>query len=167
VKRPVLRPVGLLSIALALAGLPWAPGRAQRADVPRPNRDGDVLSTILAGQRGAYPQRQWLVVERDPAGLNCRDPQGRVMAVLAYGSVVDSDLIGGSAEAIVSLAGRPWLGLLAEPFDLQKDLRPRELRHRPLACRVRANASVVAPINPDTLQPVRREAGMQNLGGLR
>ena len=75
-------------VALITALVPWSSAGAQIADVPLANADGDFLSTRLPGNRTAYPQRQWLVVERDPAGLNCRDERGQVVAVLAYGSVV-------------------------------------------------------------------------------
>jgi hypothetical protein len=146
-------------VALITALLPWSSAGAQIADVPLANADGDFLSTRLPGNRTAYPQRQWLVVERDPAGLNCRDERGQVVAVLAYGSVVDSDLKGDGTEAIVVIAGRPWLRLLAHPFDLRQDLRPQGLQVHPVACRVRAQAAFLAPLNPDTVQPAGVQAG--------
>ena len=155
----MLRPSYLPLIALATALLPWSSARAQIADVPLANANGDFISSRLPGNRSAYPQRQWLVVERDPAGLNCRDQGGQVLALLAYGAVVDSDLKGDGTEAIVVMAGRPWLQLLAHPFDLRQDLRPQGQRLYPVACRVRAHAALLAPINPDTLQPVAERAG--------
>lgn len=145
---------GLLLLALvASVGLASISARAQMADVPLANRAGDFFSTRLPGHRSAYAQRQWLVVARDPAGLNCRNQRGQVVAVLAYGAVVDSDLNAEATEAILVVAGRPWLRLLAHPFDLRQDLRPQALRDRPVACRVRANAALVAPLNPETLAP--------------
>jgi len=82
-----------------------------------------------------------------------------VVAALAYGSVVDSDLKGDGIEAIVIMGGRPWLRLLAHPFDLRQDLRPQGQQIHPVACRVRAQAAFLAPVNPDTLQPVGEQAG--------
>jgi hypothetical protein len=121
--------------------------------VPRANSQGDFLSTRLQGNRGVYSQRQWLVVTTDSDGLNCRDAQGRVLAALAYGAVVDSDLSAPGGEAIVAVSGRPWLRLIAHPFDLRRDWRPPDQRLRPVACRVRAHTAYVAPLNPDTLDP--------------
>ena len=155
----MLRPPWLPLIALATALLPWGSVRAQIADVPLANANGDFLSSRLPGNRTAYPQRQWLVVDRDPAGLNCRDSRGQVLASLSYGAVVDSDLKGDGTEAIVVIAGRPWLQLLAHPFDLRQDLRPQGQRLRPVACRVQANAALIAPLNPDTLAPVAEQTG--------
>jgi hypothetical protein len=155
----MLRPSYLPLVALATALLPWTSAGAQIADVPPANANGDFISSRLPGSRSAYPQRQWLVVERDPAGLNCRDQRGQVVASLAYGAVVDSDLKGDGTEAIVVMAGRPWLQLLAHPFDLQQDLRPQGQRLQPVACRVRANGAYLAPLNPDSLQPVGQQAG--------
>jgi len=88
----MLRLPCLSLVALATALLPWTSVRAQIADVPLANANGDFISSRLPGNRTAYPQRQWLVVDRDPAGLNCRDERGQVVALLAYGAVVDSDL---------------------------------------------------------------------------
>jgi len=155
----MLRPPYLPLVALATALLPWTSAGAQIADVPLANANGDFLSTRLPGNRTAYPQRQWVVVERDPAGLNCRDERGQVVALLAYGAVVDSDLKGDGTEAIVVMAGRPWLRLLAHPFDLRQDLRPQAQRVHLVSCRVRANAAYLAPLNPDTLQPLGEQGG--------
>jgi hypothetical protein len=155
----MFRPSYLPLVALVTALLSWTSARAQIAAVPLANANGDFLSTRLPGNRSAYPQRQWVVVERDPAGLNCRDERGQVVALLAYGAVVDSDLKGDGTEAIVVMAGRPWLQLRAHPFDLRQDLRPQGQRVLPVACRVRAHAAFLAPLNPDTLQPVGEQAG--------
>lgn len=150
----VIRPVTAARLCLAALALAGASAWAQRADVALPNRWGDFASTRIQGNRGFYPQRQWLIIARDPAGLNCRDAQGRVVAVLAYGSVVDSDLPAEShGEGIVLVAGRPWLGLSVDRFDLHQDLRPPERRNRPLSCRVRAHTNLIAPLNPDTFSP--------------
>ena len=87
--------------------LPWliigSPGRsalAQIADVPLPNPAGEFVSTRVAGHRGPYPQRQWLVVARPPQGLNCLERNGTVVARLAYGAVVDTALPAGTLEEI-------------------------------------------------------------------
>lgn len=155
----MLRPLLALLVALTSGGLCFSAALAQVADVTNANGDGDFLTTRIAGHRGPYPQRQWVVVDQDPGGLNCWDAKGHVVATLAYGAVVDSDLQGDDGEAILIVAGRPWLRLIAHPFDLRKDLRPEVLRLGPLVCRVRANAGYVAPLNPDTLDPVRDPAG--------
>lgn len=144
-----LLPAFLLSLAnLALAGgSVWA----QRADVAIADRWGDFISTRIQGNRGFYSQRQWLIITQDPDGLNCRDQLGQVIAVLAYGSVVDSDLAQGSdGEGIILVAGRPWLRLSVNRLDLHQDLRPPLQRNRTLTCRVRAHSNFVAPLNPDT-----------------
>jgi hypothetical protein len=155
----MLRPLLALLVALPSVGLSFSAALAQVADVAHANGEGDFLTTRIAGHRGAYPQRQWLVVDQDPGGLNCWDAKGHVVATLAYGAVVDSDLQGDDGEAILIVAGRPWLRLIAHPFDLRRDLRPEILHLGPLVCRVRANASYVAPLNPDTLDPVRDPGG--------
>ncbi len=144
-----LLPALLLSLAnLALAG---GSVLAQRADVAIANRWGDFLSTRIQGNRDFYSQRQWLIITQEPDGLNCRDERGQVIAVLAYGSVVDSDLAPGSdGEGIILVAGRPWLRLSVDRLDLHLDLRPPAQRNRPLTCRVRAHSNFVAPLNPDT-----------------
>ena len=153
-----VRPLARLVACFASAVLPWGSARAQLADVPPANRQGDFYSTRLQGHRDVYSQRQWLVVTRDPEGLNCRDPQGRVVAVLAYGSVVDSDLSKAGGEGIVRVTGHPWLRLIVHPFDLLRDWRPPQEQNRVLACQVRANAAYVAPLNPDTLTPAEMPA---------
>ena len=155
----MLRPLLALLVGLTSGGLCFPAALAQVADVVKANGDGDFLTTRIAGNRGPYSQRQWLVVDQDPAGLNCWDTKGHVAATLAYGAVIDSDLQGDDGEAIRIVAGRPWLRLIAHPFDLRKDLRPEVLRLGPLVCMVRANAGYVAPLNPDTLDPVRDPAG--------
>jgi hypothetical protein len=155
----MLRPLLALLVALTSGGLCCSAARAQVADVVQANRDGDFLTTRIAGHRGFYPQRQWLVVDQDPDGLNCWDAQGRVVATLAYGAVVDSDPQGNDGEAILIVAERPWLRLIAHPFDLRKDLRPEALHLGLVSCKVRANAGYVAPLNPDTLDPVGAPGG--------
>jgi hypothetical protein len=157
--RLMRRPSYLPLVVLATALLPWTSAGAQIAAVPLATANGDFVSSRLPGNRNAYPQRQWLVVDRDPAGLNCRDDRGQVVALLAYGAVVDSDLKGDGTEAIVVMAGRPWLRLLAHPFDLRQDLRPQGQRLLPVACRVQANAAFIAPLNPDTVQPLGEQGG--------
>jgi hypothetical protein len=155
----MLRSLLALLVGLTSGGLCIPAALAQVSDVVQANRDGEFLTTRIAGNRGPYSQRQWLVVDQDPAGLNCWDTKGYVAATLAYGAVIDSDLQGDDGEAIRIVAGRPWLRLIAHPFDLRKDLRPEVLRLGPLVCVVRANAGYVAPLNPDTLDPVRGPAG--------
>ena len=90
---------------------------------------------------------------RDPQGLNCHERKGTVAARLAYGAVVDTALPAGTLEGVEAIADSAWLWLRVQPEDLRQDLRSRELRLRPLICRVRARAEFVAPINPDTFTP--------------
>ncbi len=79
---------GLASLLLAVTVLSQPLARAQVADVVRPDARGDYRSIRIAGPRGSTPQRFWLVVDRDPRGLLCRDRQGRAWIALRYGSVV-------------------------------------------------------------------------------
>jgi hypothetical protein len=79
VKRSLICLIGVpCSISFALVA------QAQSGDVIRPGSDGDFRSIEIPGNRGSYPQRFWLVVDRDPRGLWCRDRQGRPSGDLAH-----------------------------------------------------------------------------------
>ena len=71
--------------------------QAQMTDVPEFDPNGDFYSARVRGNRGYYAHRQWLVVEADEAGLNCRNSNGTVVLTLAYGAIVDSVFDGGEA----------------------------------------------------------------------
>ena len=119
--------------------------QAQMADVPRFNADGDFPSARVQGNRGTYPHWQWLVVETDEAGLNCRNAYGEIVVTLAYGAVVDSVFAGD--EAIESVNGQPWLRVKASDMDLRNVASGRADSY---TCYVRANTQYITPINPDT-----------------
>lgn len=118
--------------------------QAQMADVPRFNTDGDFFSARVQGNRGTYPHGQWLVVESEDPGLNCRDVYGDVVVSLAYGAVVDS--VFDTDDAIALVAGQPWLKVRASQMDV---LQVNGLAAS-YTCYVRANRRYIAPINPDT-----------------
>lgn len=123
----------------------WSTGvQAQMADVPNFDANGDFLSARVQGNRGTYPHWQWLVVETDAAGLNCRNANGDIVVTLAYGAVVDS--IFSSEEAIEFVEGQPWLNVRANLMDVRR-VDDVAISYN---CYVRANSQYIAPINPDT-----------------
>lgn len=132
------------------------PAFAQRADVPEVDRQGNFRSTRVQGNRGFYQQTHWLVVDRDPGGLNCRPfkPDNKPEVSLQYGSIVRTDVHGSSDDGISVKNGQPWLRVKADPSALQRDYRTRD-RNRPVQCIVRANSSFIAPINMDDLRSIR------------
>jgi hypothetical protein len=149
---------GILSqgLVLLLAILPVTvspPAFAQLADVVTPDEEGNFDSSSVQGARGFYPQKQWLVVDRGSGGLRCRDANGAVLVGLRYGSVIDTDLSSSSANPILYENGKPWLRVRVTPADYQADYRDRRFLNQPAICRVRANVTYLAPINPDTLAP--------------
>jgi hypothetical protein len=137
---------------LMLAGILWSPpvARAQVADVVRPDAQGDFHSVRVAGPRGSTPQRFWLVVDRDPRGLLCRDRQGRAWIALRYGSVLQL-AEPEQQKAPVLLAGKPTLRVAVKPIDILHDVRFAE-RGKATVCRVRANSSFLAPIQAESLE---------------
>ena len=115
---------------------------AQATEVPRPNTNGDFLTTQMQGNRGTYQITRWIVVDRDSNGLNCRTPanrtimNGQIVARFSYGSVLEAVLEPGSTNAIITGDNnRPWL-----------QVRFSETEG---TCYVRANAKYIAPINLD------------------
>ncbi|MEO0867644.1 MAG: hypothetical protein AAFY17_04180 [Cyanobacteria bacterium J06642_11] len=119
--------------------------QAQMADVPRFDANGDFLSARVQGNRGTYPHRQWLVIEPDASGLNCRNANGDVVVTLAYGAVIDSAFEDG--EAITQVNGRPWLKVTTSLMDVRQTANDFAVSY---TCYVRANQRYIAPINPDT-----------------
>lgn len=140
----------LLNVVVALTLLAPPAARAQVADVVRPDAQGDFRSIRIAGPRGSTPQRFWLVVNRDPRGLQCRDDQGRAWIALRYGSVVQLAEPERQATPLL-LQGKPTLRLAVKPVDILYDARFRE-RGQATVCRVRGNSVFLAPIQQDSLE---------------
>jgi hypothetical protein len=142
--------VGFLAGLLAGMALLGEPLRAQTQDVPQPDLQGNFAAGQASGDRGAVPQRFWLVVDRDPRGLLCRDGQGRPSIALKYGAMV---------EALAPLAGAPplptgtWLRVRVKPVAVLYDARLRG-RGSEAICQVRAHSVYLAPVNADSLQQV-------------
>ncbi len=141
---------GLASLLLAVTVLSQPVARAQVADVVRPDARGDYRSIRIAGPRGFTPQRFWLVVDRDPRGLLCRDRQGRAWIALRPGSVVQLAEPEQQTEPAL-LEGKATLLVAVKPIDILHDARFRE-RGKATNCRVRANSSFLAPIQADSLE---------------
>ncbi len=133
----------LIGLTLTLS----TPALAQMAEVPRPNGRGDFITARVLGNRGTYLQRQWVVVDADPNGLNCRDSSNRALVRLSYGAIIDSVPRGGKSDAIRTWGGQPWLEVRVQLFDVHKRLAERRDSY---TCFVRANTRYIAPINPDT-----------------
>jgi len=144
-----LQPGLLLALML---GLPQA-SLAQTADVIRPDMQGDFSTIRIAGARGSYPQRYWLVVDRDPRGLLCRDPQGRAWIALRYGAALELD----QPEQQISpqlIQGKAYLRMVVKPVDLLYDARFKD-RGKEAVCSVRANSAYLAPVQPDSLEQLK------------
>jgi len=141
--------IGLVSVlgCLALPGV----AKAQSAEVIRPAADGDFRSIEIPGNRGSYRQRFWLVVDRDPRGLWCRDITGRPSIALKTGSVIETDERSFPATPLQLREGKAYLHVQVKPVDILYDARLRG-RGKPAICLVRANSSFIAPINPDSLK---------------
>ena len=128
----------ILSVATA--------AQAQMADVPEFDANGDFYSARVRGNRGYYSHRQWLVVEPDEAGLNCRSARGNVVLTLAYGAIVDS--VFESGDAIQLINNQPWLKVKVTAMDLRRQVSEEFAAVQ--TCYVRANQQYIAPLNPDT-----------------
>lgn len=132
---------GFVICMLCVLSIPNA-AYAQAAQVPRPDKNGDFLTTQMQGNRGTYQIEKWSVVNLDPNGLNCRTPANRtimngpIAARFSYGSVLEAALEPGSTNAIVIADNkRAWLQVRSDRTEG--------------TCFVRANAKYIAPINPD------------------
>lgn len=148
--KPRRRPAGL-DAALLTLGLLFPPAApAQIAEVVRPDAQGDFISIRMAAARGSIAQRFWLVVDRDPRGLLCRDEQGRARIALRYGSVVELDQPEQQLAPLL-IGGKPYLRLAVKPIDLLYDARFTQ-RGQSAVCRVRANSAFLAPIQMESMQ---------------
>lgn len=127
------------------------PARAQSADVIRPAADGDFRILEIPGNRGSYRQRFWLVVDRDPRGLWCRDVNGRPSIALKTGSVIETDERSFPATPLLLREGKAYLHVHVKPVDILYDARLRG-RGKAAICLVRANSSFIAPINSDSMK---------------
>jgi hypothetical protein len=140
------------------------PVSAQRADVPATDRYGNYRSTRMQGNRGVYKQTYWLVVDKDPAGLSCRDARysgrepslQRAEVALERGAIIKADHHESDDDAILIVEGQAWLRVIVNIQAMQYDAR-REERGTPCKCFVRANASSIAPINLTDLTETKWE----------
>ncbi|MFM9071951.1 MAG: hypothetical protein ACKOOC_00840 [Cyanobium sp.] len=132
---------------------------AQVPDVVKPAVDGDFPSISVSGFRGVHPQRYWLVVDRDPRGLLCRDGQGRGLIALKYGSVIETDLSPSSPSPLSFQQGKSVVRVKVLPIHLLFDAR---LKHRgtPTTCTVRANTAFIAPVNGESIAVLCTGAGV-------
>lgn len=138
-------PLLALLLLLAPSGV-----RAQIAEVVRPDAQGEFSSIRVRGARGSYAQRFWLVVDRDPRGLQCRDELGRARIALRYGSVVQLDQPEQQLTPLM-IQGKPYLRLAVQPIAILHDARFRD-RGQPAVCRARASSAFLAPIQMDSLE---------------
>lgn len=146
---PVLLAPVLLGVVLGAGVLgPIPPGSSQVADVASADARGDFLSITLTGARGTYRQRFWLVVDRDPGGLWCRDARGKPVIALRPGAVVETDP---TSAPVVRKQGKPFLRVRFKPVDILQDAHATG-GGTATACLVRANVSFLAPIHPESLE---------------
>ena len=133
---------------------------AQRADVPHMDVNGDFQTTKVQGNRGYYQQIFWLVVDRDPQGLNCRPfDGGESLVKLGYGGILMTHIKSAETNAITLRNGQPWLNVtLTRLATLQLDLRQGVDRRGPYHCQVRASADLIAPINLSAIEELPRSA---------
>jgi hypothetical protein len=113
--------LGLVFCSLVLV----LPGRAQRVDVPLFDAQGNFRSTRVQGHRGVDQQIYWLVVDRDPAGLNCWPFRSgdRPEVSLQYGAIVGVKINGVDDDAISIQNGQAWLRITADQSVFQRDDR--------------------------------------------
>jgi hypothetical protein len=146
--------LGSLAAALLTAtALLGSPLRAQTLDVPQPDPQGNFAAGQASGDRGPLPQRYWLVVDRDPRGLLCRDGQGRPSIALKYGAVIEALAPLTAAAPIPSGTTGTWLQVRVKPVAVLYDARQRG-RGSEAICQVRAHAVYLAPLNADSLRQV-------------
>ena len=144
--QPLLLLIGLLALSRSAS--------AQLADVIRPDPRGDFRSLLIRGPRGDYAQRFWLVVDRDPRGLWCRDPMWRRLVALRLGAVLETDFQDPTLAPQLNRQGAPYLRVRVKPIDVLEDARIGG-RGKEFSCAVRANINYLAPIHPDSLESVR------------
>ena len=149
---------------MAGSGLGWGLvhhcGPGQWADVPRMDVNGDFQTTKVQGNRGYYQQMLWLVVDRDPEGLNCRPfDGGEPLVKLGYGGILMTQIEAAETNAITLRDGQPWLNVTLTRLSsssLHRDLRRGAERSDPYHCQVRASADLIAPINLSAIEELRR-----------
>lgn len=151
VGRQVWRSLGSLLVLPALWGtIPG--GWAQVADVARPDAQGDFTAITFPGARGLVLQRFWLVVDRDPRGLWCRDVRGRALVALRQGAVVETADRGADARAAPLFSqGKPFLRVRFKPVDILYDAR-LSAQGSGSTCLVRVNTAFLAPIHLDSME---------------
>ncbi len=128
------------------------PVMAQRADVVRPDANGNFLTTKVQGNRGEYHQMLWLVIDQDHKGLNCRSLGGDAVPLVSldYGSILRTAITQPQLNGIDFEDDQAWLPVDVGPRgNFVFDHRPLKARGKLLRCRVRANAALITPINPD------------------
>ncbi len=122
--------------------------------------NGDFQTTKVQGNRGYYQQMFWLVVDRDPEGLNCRPfDGGEPLVKLGYGGILMTQIESAETNAITLRDRQPWLNVTLTRLSsssLMRDLRRGAERSGPYHCRVRASADLIAPINLSVIEKLRR-----------
>jgi hypothetical protein len=145
--------VASLNLVLASAAT------AQVPDVVKPAVDGDFPSISVSGFRGVHPQRYWLVVDRDPRGLLCRNEKGQALLALKYGSVIETDLSPSSPSPLSFQQGKSVVRVKVQPMHLLFDARLKQ-RGTSTTCTVRANTAFIAPVNGESIAVLCRGAGV-------
>jgi hypothetical protein len=141
-----------IRLSIAIASCTWtSPTLAQRADVPEVDQTGSIRSSRVQGNRGFYQQLYWLVVDSDPAGLNCRlSHTSQPYAVFQYGDVIRAEHYEPSDDAIFIHNGQKGIRVISQYTWRIRDLASRA-NTQTVRCIVRANSAFVAPINLDDL----------------
>ncbi len=142
----------LLFLVVITGAWPVLPAMAQRADVVRPAANGNFLTTKVQGNRGEYHQMLWLVIDQDRNGLNCRSLGGDAVPLVSldYGSILRTAIAQSQLNGIVFQDDQAWLPVDVGPRGtFVFDHRPLQARGEMLRCKVRANAALITPINPD------------------
>lgn len=121
--------------------------------MPQPDLQGNFAAGQASGERGALPQRFWLVVDRDPRGLLCRDGQGRPSIALKYIAMIEAMAPLAVAPPFPSSPTGTWLQVRVKPVAVLYDARLRG-RGSEAICVVRAHSVYLAPVNADSLQQV-------------
>ena len=131
---------------------------AQRADVVRPDKQGDFLTTLVQGNRGTYQQRYWLVVDQSPGGLNCREGQ-TIIASYQYGDVLMAHAKpygdGSLNNAISIIADKTYL-TISDDRDFMLADKERKPEGGNFQCNVRANSKLILPINMEDFVYMKR-----------
>jgi hypothetical protein len=145
-----------IRLSIALAFSTWAsPALAQRADVPQADNAGNFRSSRVQGNRGFYQQLYWLVVDKDPAGLNCRLlHSSQPYAKFQYGDIIRAEHYEPGDDAISIHNGQTWLRVISQDTWRIRDLASRA-NNKAVECIVRANSTFVAPINLDDLREIK------------